>query len=72
MKCKKLQSAHHIGHLIKRPVITGERPSNLGQGIVPLVPDLIDQQINALFGRPVSQVKIQRENDAGRAVRTPE
>ncbi len=68
----ELQPAHHVRHLVERPVIARKRTPHLGEGVVAFVADLIDEQIDALFGRPVAEVKIQRKYDACRPVRTPE
>src|SRR5262249_32089581 len=49
-----------------------EGTTHLASCRVPVVSDLIDEEVDALLGRPFSEMKIEREDDARAPVRSPE
>src|SRR5262249_48493540 len=67
-----LQTAEQVCRLVERPVTSRERAPHFSRGVVHLVPDAIDQQIDTLLRRHLLQVKTEREDDASAAVAAPE
>src|SRR6185503_13163055 len=57
----ELQRAHHVGELIQRPIIAVERPPHLRLGVLALVADSVDQEVDALLRGHLAQVETERE-----------
>src|SRR5437867_1238517 len=72
MQLAELESAEHVGALVKRPVTAAHRPSNFGGGIVPFVTDAIDKEVDALLRRHLFEMEPERKNDPCAAVHPPE
>src|SRR3954469_5738319 len=72
MEGTELEAAEEIGRLVERAVAAIERPANLGSGVVSLVPDAADEELDALLRRHLPEVKPEREDDPGAPVHPPE
>src|SRR3954469_25971670 len=72
MEGTELEAAEEIGRLVERAVAAIERPANLGSGVVSLVPDAADEELDALLRRHLPEVELEREDDPGAAVHPPE
>lgn len=67
----KLQPAQQVGALVQRRVLGFEGAPDFRRRVFPFVAHLVDEEVHALRSGHFLQVKAQRENDAGRPVRSP-
>ncbi len=67
-----LEPAEQVGGLVERAVRGREGAADLRRGVVALVADPLDQEVDALLGRHLLEVEAQREDDPGAAVHPPE
>ena len=72
MKGPYLNATDHVCGLVQRRVGPVERPPHLGRGAGPLMPHPVHQEVDCLVRRHLPQVELEREDDPGGTVLSPE
>src|SRR4051812_7629778 len=71
MQGSQLQAAEHVASLIERAIIPLEASPHFARCIFPLMADSLHEKVDALLRRHFAEVKAERENDPGAAMRAP-
>src|SRR5436190_4748332 len=68
----KLETARHVGGLIERRIAAIKRAPHLALGVRTLERNSVDQKLNGLLGRHLSEMEVEREDDSRAPVHAPE